>query len=61
MAEIEKVTLNNGTILEKEGAAPGLRIQSRSTTSSLADYPDWRIDEIRERTHAILITDGTCS
>jgi hypothetical protein len=40
-------------------AAIGLRVSVRTTTSSLPDYPEWNLDELRSPDR--LITDGACS
>jgi hypothetical protein len=37
----------------------GLKVNVRTTTSSLSDYPEWNLDELRNPNR--LITDGACS
>jgi hypothetical protein len=37
----------------------GLKVSVRTTTSSLSDYPEWNLDELRNPNR--LITDGACS
>ena len=39
----------------------GLRVRVRTTTSSLSDYPDWNLDELRLHDRDRLVTDGACS
>lgn len=62
MALIERVTLPS-TNLETEttGSYPGLRISIRSTTSSMSDYPEWRLEEIIQPGKDNVVTDGACS
>lgn len=69
MAAIERITLTSmihESVKSNENdfglaqlGLPGLRISTRSTTSSLADYPEWNVETLRDR-HSI-ITDGACS
>ena len=69
MAAIERVTLSkmiSETACTLEGdfglaalGLPGLRIITRSTTSSLADYAEWNVEALRDRES--IITDGACS
>jgi len=39
----------------------GLRVRVRTTTSSLSDYPEWNLDELRMSDRDKLVTDGACS
>jgi hypothetical protein len=39
----------------------GLRVRVRTTTSSLSDYPEWNLDELRASDRERLVTDGSCS
>lgn len=62
MAIIERVTLPAlNADVENNGTHPGLRISIRSTTSSLSDYPEWRLEEIAHPGFEKIITDGACS
>jgi hypothetical protein len=40
---------------------PGIRVRVRTTTSSLSDYPEWNLDELRSLDRDRLVTDGACS
>jgi hypothetical protein len=63
MAVIERISLTSVAPLtlneagERPYEAPGLRISVRSTSSSLSDYPEWRLDS----THDSVVSDGACS
>jgi hypothetical protein len=69
MAIIERVDLNamNHDRAPSEAETlsgmglPGLRIGVRLTTSSLSDYPEWNIEELRHQKRNLVVTDGTCS
>lgn len=62
MAIIERITLPNPALdTESTGTYPGLRISIRSTTSSLSDYPEWRLDELSSPNQDNVVTDGACS
>lgn len=62
MAIIERVTLPT-THIENEtvGTYPGLRISIRSTTSSMSDYPEWRLEDAAAKNLSNVVTDGACS
>jgi hypothetical protein len=67
MAATERVTLIQ-TESERLRALPlhggetaGLRIMARTTTSSLSDYPEWSLDELRSYRRDAVVTDGACS
>ena len=49
--------------LEGSTALPGLRIRvmARTTTSSLSDYPEWKVDERLGHRRDAVVTDGACS
>ena len=63
MAVIERISLTSVAPLTLNEAgdhsyeAPGLRISIRSTSSSLSDYPEWRLDS----TYESVVSDGACS
>jgi hypothetical protein len=40
---------------------PGIRVMARTTTSSLADYPEWKVDEKKGHRRDAVVTDGACS
>ena len=68
MAEIEKIQLIAGQFIEQHLAAatssvamPGLRINVRLTTSSLADYPTFDLGAIQSPELVNIITDGASS
>ena len=64
MALIERITLPSSIFSSETdvvGAFPGLRISIRSTTSSLSDYPEWRVEELRTHSLETVVTDGSCS
>lgn len=62
MATIERVTLPSlSHETDQTGAAPGLRISVRTTTSHLSDYPEWRMEELTGNTNVNVVTDGACS
>ncbi len=62
MAIIERITLPSTNIEnDSVGTLPGLRISIRSTTSSLSDYPEWRLEELSKKSQDTVITDGACS
>lgn len=63
MALIERITLPSlSNEAENINVFPGLRISIRSTTSSLSDYPEWRVEELRYSSEEkTVITDGSCS
>jgi hypothetical protein len=62
MAIIERITLPS-TNIENENTPsyPGLRISIRSTTSSMSDYPEWRLEELSKTKQDNVVTDGACS
>ena len=62
MTIIERITLPS-TNQENEtlGQFPGLRITIRSTTSSMSDYPEWRLEELTKAKQDNVVTDGACS
>lgn len=66
MAATERVTMNYPTpdlprsALES-GSHAGLRISIRTTTSSLSDYPEWNLEELRSYRKDAVVTDGSCS
>ena len=66
MAATERFTLispNGNSTREnlEESDFPGLRVAARTTTSSLSDYPEWSMDELRCQRRDAIITDGACS
>jgi hypothetical protein len=62
MALIERITLPASNFeSDVVGAFPGLRISIRSTTSSMSDYPEWRVEELRTQNQETVVTDGSCS
>ena len=62
MAIIERITLPTTQFdNETTGAYPGLRISIRSTTSSMSDYPEWRVEELKLPNQDNIVTDGACS
>ena len=64
MAQIERITLQPAPIAdstESSNFIPGLRITVRTTTASLSDYPEWRLEDLRNKKTANLVTDGACS
>ena len=66
MAIIERFTISSTTIGNIEEAAsadvfPGLRISVRATTSSMKDYPEWRMEDLRKSAYESVVSDGACS
>lgn len=66
MAIIERFTISSSTIgtFEEPASAdvfPGLRISVRATTSSLTDYPEWRLEDLGKNTYESVVSDGACS
>ena len=68
MAATERVTLihsesDRKILLSREaaGESAGLRVMVRTTTSSLSDYPEWSLDELRGYRQNLVVTDGSCS
>lgn len=62
MALIERITLPTTTTEnDAYGLNPGLRITIRTTTSSLSDYPEWRLEELSKKNTDTVVTDGSCS
>jgi hypothetical protein len=66
MALIERFTLKSpSTVSFEEPHAsdvfPGLKISIRSTTSSMKDYPEWRLDELTKPAFESVVSDGACS
>ena len=67
MAATERVTLIQTeserlrTLPLQGGEMPGLRVMARTTTSSLSDYPEWSLDELRGYRRDAVVTDGACS
>jgi len=62
MANIERFTLPASNYeIENTGVTPGLRISIRSTTSSMPDYHEWRLEEINRPNQENVVTDGACS
>jgi hypothetical protein len=63
MAVIERITLTSFPkpasleVNDYPFEAPGLRIAIRTTSSSLTDYPEWRLDNGYES----VVSDGACS
>jgi hypothetical protein len=48
---------------DSEHALPGLRIRvmARTTTASLSDYPEWKVDERQGHRRDAVVSDGACS
>ena len=66
MAATERFTLISNTQdssqeVNETSVRPGLRISIRTTTSSLSDYPEWNLDELRFDRKDAIVTDGACS
>ncbi len=66
MAMIERITLQSNPLESSEKKDsnefyPGLRISIRATTSSKADYPEWRLDELKKSMSETVVSDGACS
>jgi hypothetical protein len=40
---------------------PGLRVMARTTTSSLSDYPEFNMDDLKGHRRDGVVTDGACS
>jgi hypothetical protein len=66
MAATERVTLIKSDSertreVKTSGDVAGLRVMARTTTSSLSDYPEWNMDELRSYRRDAVVTDGACS
>ena len=65
MAATERVLIlapGNDSLRGRDSAElSGLRVRVRTTTSSLSDYPEWSLDELKQNDRDRLVTDGACS
>jgi hypothetical protein len=66
MAQTERVTLIKSEFerlreIKAMGETAGLRIMARTTTSSLSDYPEWNLDDLKTYRRDAVVTDGACS
>ncbi len=62
MAMIERVEMQSEQPLFRSASdsySAGLRIDIRSTSSSLSDYAEWDVESLKNQKD--LITDGSCS